>query len=154
MVLMNEIEYELNYGFHALGFATKTAINAIAAAAPNRYVEIGTYMSGWSSELVLALNSSLNAGNGDKGDYMGNLATMNKVVGSDDMSTLGSITFFDGRTDGKLKENEILLSYYYKDLLIPSSMKITLSEAQKRLGMAPATFFRKCKENGISKVKA
>lgn len=31
---------------------------------------------------------------------------------------------------------------------------ITLSEAQKRLGMAPATFFRKCKENGISKVKA
>lgn len=32
--------------------------------------------------------------------------------------------------------------------------KITLSEAQKRLNMAPATFFRKCKENGISKVKA
>lgn len=32
--------------------------------------------------------------------------------------------------------------------------KITLSEAQKRLGMAPATFFRKCKEYGISKVKA
>lgn len=31
--------------------------------------------------------------------------------------------------------------------------KITLSEAQKRLNMAPATFFRKCKENGIRKVK-
>ena len=31
---------------------------------------------------------------------------------------------------------------------------ISLSEAQKRLNMAPATFFRKCKENGISKVKA
>lgn len=30
---------------------------------------------------------------------------------------------------------------------------ITLSEAQKRLNMAPATFFRKCKENGISKAK-
>ena len=30
---------------------------------------------------------------------------------------------------------------------------ITLSEAQKRLDMAPATFFRKCKENGISKVR-
>ena len=27
---------------------------------------------------------------------------------------------------------------------------ITLSEAQKRLDMAPSTFFRKCKENGIS----
>ncbi len=32
--------------------------------------------------------------------------------------------------------------------------QISLQEAQKRLGMAPATFFRKCKENGISKVKA
>ena len=32
--------------------------------------------------------------------------------------------------------------------------KITCSEAQKRLGMAPATFFRKCKENGISKAQA
>ena len=31
---------------------------------------------------------------------------------------------------------------------------ITLSEAQKRLGMSSATFFRKCKENGISKAKA
>lgn len=30
---------------------------------------------------------------------------------------------------------------------------ITLSEAQKRLDMAPATFFRKCKENGISKAR-
>lgn len=31
---------------------------------------------------------------------------------------------------------------------------ITLSEAQSRLGMSSATFFRKCKENGISKAKA
>lgn len=31
---------------------------------------------------------------------------------------------------------------------------ITLAEAQKRLDMAPATFFRKCKENGISKARA
>ena len=31
---------------------------------------------------------------------------------------------------------------------------ITLSEAPKRLGMSSATFFRKCKENGISKAKA
>lgn len=31
---------------------------------------------------------------------------------------------------------------------------ITLKEAQARLGMAPATFFRKCKEYGISKAKA
>ena len=30
---------------------------------------------------------------------------------------------------------------------------ITLSEAQKRLGMSSATFFRKCKENGIRKAK-
>ena len=32
--------------------------------------------------------------------------------------------------------------------------KITCSEAQKRLNMAPATFFRKCKENGISKAQS
>lgn len=30
---------------------------------------------------------------------------------------------------------------------------ITLSEAQRRLNMAPATFFRKCKEYGISKAR-
>ena len=30
---------------------------------------------------------------------------------------------------------------------------ITLSEAQRRLDMAPATFFRKCKENGNSTVR-
>ena len=32
--------------------------------------------------------------------------------------------------------------------------QISLKEAQRRLDMAPATFFRKCKENGISKAKA
>lgn len=32
--------------------------------------------------------------------------------------------------------------------------KITLSEAQRKLDMAPATFFRKCKEYGISKGQA
>lgn len=32
--------------------------------------------------------------------------------------------------------------------------KITLSEAQRKLNMAPATFFRKCKEYGISKGQA
>lgn len=31
---------------------------------------------------------------------------------------------------------------------------ISLAEAQRRLDMAPATFFRKCKEYGISKAKA
>lgn len=31
--------------------------------------------------------------------------------------------------------------------------EITLAEAQKRLNMAPSTFFRKCKENGISKAR-
>lgn len=31
--------------------------------------------------------------------------------------------------------------------------KITLSEAQQRLGMSSATFFRRCKEYGISKAK-
>lgn len=32
--------------------------------------------------------------------------------------------------------------------------KITLSEAQRKLDMAPATFFRKCKEYGISKAQS
>ena len=32
--------------------------------------------------------------------------------------------------------------------------KITCSEAQRRLDMKPATFFRKCKENGIRKVQS
>ena len=132
IVLTQEIEYELNYGFHALGFTTKNVINKIAASSPSHYVQVGTYMSGWNSSLTLVLNNSLTSNDeGGKGEFgNGNLGSMDQVAGSDGLSQLGEVLFFDGRTDGKLKENEVLISYYYRDALIPSSMKITLTEAQ------------------------
>ena len=133
MVLVNEIEYELNYGFHALAFATKNVINKIAASSANHYVQVGTHMSGWNSSLSLVIkNPHANSGedSGDKESANGSIGSMSQVAGSDSMSSLGEIFFFDGRTDGKLKENEVLIPSNYMNALIPSSVKVTLTEAQ------------------------
>ena len=129
MVLMNEIEYELNYGFHALGFATKTAIDKIAASSANHYVQVGTHMSGWNSSLSLVLKNSFTGGDGSGKGESGSLGSMSQVAGFDNLSQFGEIFFIDGRTDGKLKDNEVLISSNYMNALIPSAMKITLTDA-------------------------
>ncbi len=132
IVLTNEIEYELNFGFHALGFATKGTIDKIAASSANHYVQVGTHMSGWNSSLSLVLKNTLTGGegDGDKGNGSNGIGSMSQVAGSDNMSPFGEIFFFDGRTDGKLKENEVLLSSNYMNALIPSSVKVTLTAEQ------------------------
>ena len=130
-VLQNEIDYELNYGFHALGFATKTAIDKIAVSSANHYVPLGTHMSGWNGYLSLVLKSSLFS-NGEKGEG-GSIASMSQVAGSDSMSQFGNVIFFDGRTDGKLKDNEVLISAYYRSTLTPHTLQITLTDAQVQI---------------------
>lgn len=127
MVLTNEIDYEVNFGFHALGFTTRATIDKIASSA-SRYVQLGTYMSGWNSSLTLVLKNSVT--DSDKGEENGWIGQMNQVAGSDSMSQFGNVLFFDQRTDGKLKDNEVLISSYYKNYLIPSSMTVTLTDAQ------------------------
>lgn len=133
MVLANEIEYELKYGFHALAFATNNVIKTLSLSAPQYYVQVGTSMYGWNSYLHLVLNNSLNSNtNGEKGEYYNGLGSMDSVAGWDSIASFGNVLYFDQNRapNSPLKENEVLISYAYRDAMIPSAMKITLTQEQ------------------------
>jgi len=128
MVLANELDYEINYGFHALIFATKQTITNIAASSGNNHVEVGRYMSTFGHQLCLVLVRD-ESGEGEKGEDMGG-NSFYRVASSNDLSMLGKVEWLDGRTTDVLGEKEILLPYQYKNMLQMNEAEITLSEAQ------------------------
>ena len=133
IVLANEIEYELKYGFHTLAFATNNVIKTLSLSAPQYYVQVGTSMYGWNSYLHLVLNNSLNSNtNSEKGEYYNGLGSMDNVAGWDSIASFGNVLYFDQNRapNSPLKENEVLISYAYRDAMIPSAMKITLTQEQ------------------------
>jgi len=132
MVLQNELNYELSYGFHALAFTTADTVTAIAAAGTSHYIEVGTYMSGWNAQLQLVLTKEVTIG-GEKEETYKDTRTMYRVAKIADLANLGgaeNVEWLDGRTDGTLKENEILISSQYKDWFRINSAEVTLSEAR------------------------
>ena len=127
MVLANELEYEIDYGFHALIFASEATVNTIASSSSMQYVEIGRYMNAANHELSLVLERD-SGEDGDKGMHFER--TFARVVKFADASALGTIDWLDGRENGVLGEKEILISADNKDMLQLSEADVTLSEAQ------------------------
>ena len=98
MIMMAELANTVKYGFHSLGYITESAMNTITSKFPI-YNEsfIGQSMNNWSVELI---GSDANMP----------LSWLNRIGTSNDMSLVGNIEWFDGRSDGALGKNEMLVS--------------------------------------------
>ncbi len=101
MVMFNEMSNTLSYGFHALGYVSQENIDALAQymSRHGNASGIGTNMN-WS--LVVA-RPQMNDLSYEDYQYM------SRVAKSSDISAVGNIEWLDGRTSGKLAENEILI---------------------------------------------
>ena len=102
-VLQSELRYELEYGFHALGFVKKAMIEKIAAGNNMEFKEVGKYMDGWGSRLYLSVQrTNLQTGNVDS-------TTFGRVARVADVVTADNVVWLDGRTTNTLAPNEILV---------------------------------------------
>ncbi len=110
MFLTNEIKYERDYGFHALGFAMKDDIDDMSEHMSKNYYgpeseDFNRYMSGMNSGLRFLIYKPA-AIEGDNPEY---LTSYSSVSSSSALSKLENqiMWFTNGKTT--LEENEILL---------------------------------------------
>ena len=124
MYLGNEVKYERDYGFHALGFAVESDIEAMTAfmATNTGFKEFGQYMDAGSKQLRLIVLREADI-EGDQPDY---LASMYRVATFDELAN-ANVTFFES---GKstLAANEILISKDRYNNLLPQSGSVVLDE--------------------------
>ena len=123
IVLSMELESELGYGFHALGFAHTEDIKALAEDMPTYYKEIGEYMNVGSKNMSLSIDITRLSTPGSEGKDS-NQYTINRVAGSDVLNRLNVIWLDGERTS--LGQNEILLPVYYMEALIPTSFTLEI----------------------------
>lgn len=100
MVLTNELDQEINYGFHALGFAHKDSITELSSMSYAISEDMFTYMHGFSSAMYIGVTSRTS---GEK------LAQIDYVAGSSALSTL-KVEWIDGMERTQLAENEIIIN--------------------------------------------
>ena len=122
MVLQMEIQSELNYGFHGLGFAHMDDIQEIAEKSAMMYQQLSTYMNGWNSSMYIAIKSS----DGDSDDKNGMELTYNQVADSSVLSKLNKVTWFDGKPRTQLAANEIVLPSNFMDNMIPWEASLSI----------------------------
>ena len=125
MVLANELQYEIGYGFHALAFTTEKTITAIASANTSSYIEVGTHMSAYNYQINMVLVRDSSEGNKQQEER-----SFSRVAKMSNLANLGEVEWLDGRTTNTLGEKEILLPASYKNMLEVSETEITLSDAQ------------------------
>ena len=119
MILQMEIESEIGYGFHALGFAHADDIKTISENTYFDKKEIGTYMYFGSKSMNLTVSiTSLPSGKEDE-DLHSEKGTITQVAGSDALKDV-TVTWLNGEKT-KLGKDEIILPIYYLDLLLPNS---------------------------------
>ena len=126
-VLQSELQYELNYGFHALGFMKKATIEKIAAGNSMNFKQIGKDLYGWNSTMYLSVEKK----DLETGDiYDSN--TFNRVAKYADVVTQDNVIWLDARTTYTLTADEVLLPLSYKYLMDVSykDFTYTMSDAQ------------------------
>lgn len=101
MIMINELQNTLRYGFHALGYVTNGALEPMAA-----YMKQFSGISDMGSYLVRG--TTLYTTDSDGNELQ--LTHLNRVAQSSDIPALGSVTWFDGRTQQTLAEGEMLIS--------------------------------------------
>ena len=132
MIMVMELENTLEYGFHALGYISQEKLDSMAEHMRlnfGAFETIGTHMNNWN--IVIKVPATEENGGGNvaiepKGEFavidkvpmgsgdlmigIGNdLMNAYRVTKSSDIASLGTITWFDGRTSNALGANEILV---------------------------------------------
>ena len=124
-VLTMEIQSELNYGFHGLGFTTKEDIESLASMSTSMGRNLGTYMNGWGSDYFISIGSSEEGSKEEQGYGQ----TFYEVAPSTALSQL-QITWLDGKTDRtSLAANEIVLPSNFLQSIYPYQVTLTLDES-------------------------
>ena len=120
MVLAQEVRSELNYGFHALGFAHKKDIETAASMFSSQMEPLSQYMSGFDSETYIVLKQStsqddeLDKEELDQAMYE---IQFRQLAGSDAAKKLNVVWLNDSK---KLGKNQILVSQStYLQLITP-----------------------------------
>ena len=118
MVLMRELSSDLQYGFHALGFVSRTSIDRLSASNMMISQELGTSMNGWGQEMYVAVKRTENGEDasadsmpeGDKPmtDIYYEGERIQSVAGSAALAKL-KMTWLDGKERTTLAPNEIVV---------------------------------------------
>lgn len=115
MVLQNELETDLKYGFHALGVMHPDDIDILIKKIPLRYEEYGDYMYGVDSETFLSISKS---------DTEGDFINYFNYIGTDTLIPKLDI-FWLGDSKTVLNNNEVILPRQILNLIIPGDVDIT-----------------------------
>ncbi len=98
MVLQNELQNTLSFGFHSLAIMSKEALDSLIDQTPFYYAgSIGIDAWEYRPKVVIELGGS---------SYE---RTFDRIANSTHLSALGEVAWFDGRINGTLGANEILL---------------------------------------------
>lgn len=117
-VLSSELEYELGYGFHTLGFMTAGGITRYQQSSAEP-MQIGTMMHTTNGYYLISFT--------EREDMS---FEMNQVADSSAMKHLNTVVYFDGRAGSGLKENELLIPKSYYNSMISGDREITLDDAK------------------------
>ena len=119
MILQMEIESEIGYGFHALGFAHADDIKTISENASFEKRRLDVYMYTGNKSMYLTINMTpLFSGEDEEKPYSDE-RTITQVAGSDVLKDV-TVVWLNGEKT-KLDKNEIILPLNYLDILVPSS---------------------------------
>ena len=126
MVLMNELESELGYGFHALGFVTRESVDALSALNYELKETLSTSMNAWNSSMYVAIRIPQSGDSSGEKDPMGESEhTIRSVAPSSALASL-NVTYLDGRVRTALAENEVVVPANIFNSLRPQSISISL----------------------------
>ncbi len=125
MVLQMEIQSELNYGFHALGFLMKADIEKMASSSPVAFENLGTYMNSWNKQMYLTIEKNDAESDADDKEHGGTVQGISQVAGSVALSKL-TVEWFDGQPRTTLAENEIVLPSSYLNGMFPDQTEVAI----------------------------
>ncbi len=120
MVLTMELSSEQSYGFHYLGFLTKTDIETLSESFIVQNQNYATYMHGWNGEMYISLSVPNTESEKEESSF-----TINQVAGSSVLSKL-KVTWLDGTARTTLAPDEIVIPYSMIGNLIGQAITLTV----------------------------
>ncbi len=118
MILSEEMQYERDYGFHALGFMVQSDIDALLQRVSSSG-QMGEYMSENGAELQLLVLRPAEV----EGDDPTKVTQFYRVASDDVIANLENVSFFDPEKTS-LGENEILISFSKLMEMLPDNLEM------------------------------
>ncbi len=97
MVLMAELQSELGYGFHSLGFVVREAVDTLSAMNMSISRDLGTSMSAWNSEMYVAVKTPASTGTSESSSGV----SIGVVGGSDKSGVVSDVVIMGGDASGE-----------------------------------------------------